>query len=29
MKRDTIRLRDRDDTRRLAQAFGFRSDEER
>lgn len=28
MKRDTIRLRDRDDAQRLAQAFGFRPDEE-
>lgn len=29
MKRDTIRLRDRDDARRLAQAFGFGAVEER
>jgi hypothetical protein len=28
MKRDTIRLRDRDDARRLAQAFDFGPDEE-
>ena len=29
MKRDTVRLRDRDDAQRLARAFGFGSDEER
>jgi len=29
MKRDTIRLRDRDDAQRLAKAFGFGPDEER
>ena len=29
MKRDTVRLRDRDDTQRLARAFGFGSGEDR
>ncbi len=29
MKRDTVRLRDRDDAERLARAFGFGPDEER